>query len=100
MQTYFVTRHAGALDWARAHGHGSAVMLAHLDAATLAGLQAGDVVIGTLPVNLIAAACARGARYFHLVLDLPAEARGRDITAQDMDSFGARLEEYRASRVP
>ena len=100
MKTYFVTRHAGAVDWARRQGHGGAVMLAHLDGATLAGLQAGDVVIGTLPVNLVAEAGRRGARYFHLVLDLPAEARGRDIGAQDMEVFGARLEEYRAERIP
>ena len=43
MKTYFVTRHAGAVDWARRQGHGGAVMLAHLDGETLAGLQTGDV---------------------------------------------------------
>ncbi len=59
-------------------------------------VQAGDTVLGTLPVNLIAEVCKRGGRYFHLTLELPAEARGKELTAEDMRHFGARLEEFSA----
>ncbi len=90
MTTYFVTRHQGALDWARAQGV-EADPLDHLDPATIAP---GDMVIGTLPVHIIAEICTRGGRYLHLVLDLPPEARGKELSAADMTRFGARLEEY------
>lgn len=65
--------------------------IAHLDPADVAP---GDVVIGTLPVNLAAEVCARGARYLNLSLDLPPEARGRELTADDLESYGARVEEF------
>ena len=95
MTTYFVTRHAGALDWA-ARRNIAAVAVAHLDMSAVA---AGDVVLGTLPVNLIADVNGRGARYFHLAMELPLAARGVDLTADDMDRYGAQLIEYRAERV-
>ena len=59
----------------------------------------GDVVIGTLPVHIVAEICARGGRYLHLTLDVPPQARGRELTADDMERFGARLEEYEVKRL-
>jgi len=55
-------------------------------------------VIGTLPVNLAADVCDKGARYFHLTLDLPLVYRGRELSAAEMAELGARLEEYSAKR--
>lgn len=98
-RTFFVTRHHGARDWAARHGHADATPVDHLDPATLASLGAGDRVLGTLPVHLAAEVCRHGARYFHLSIDIPPEARGRDLSADDMDAFGARLEEYSIIRV-
>jgi len=95
MASYFVTRHAGAVDWARRRGI-DATFVDHIDPAEV---RAGDVVLGTLPVHLVAAVNARGARYLHLVLDLRPELRGKDLTAEDMDACGARLVEYRAEEV-
>jgi CRISPR-associated protein Csx16 len=62
-------------------------------------LQVGDTVIGSLPVHLAAAVCEAGARYFHLQIDVPREARGRDLTADDMVEYIARIEEYMVSHV-
>ncbi|MEQ8817874.1 MAG: CRISPR-associated protein Csx16 [Thalassobaculum sp.] len=90
-RTRFVTRHAGALEWARRLGV-DAEVVAHLDPADL---QAGDVVMGTLPIQLAAEVCRRGGRYFHLVIDLPADLRGVSLTADDMQRLGASLQEYR-----
>ncbi|MGX2040865.1 CRISPR-associated protein Csx16 [Methylocaldum sp. MU1018] len=92
MTTYFVTRHPGAVEWARESGIPVDRQLAHMDMAVV---KAGDRVIGTLPVHLAAAVCALGARYFHLALEIPPEWRGRELSAEDLRRFGARIVEYR-----
>ena len=53
MTTYFITRHLGALQWAEANQVNFDVHLEHL--LTLDQLKKGDVVIGTLPINIITA---------------------------------------------
>ena len=92
MTTYFITRHPGAIEWAARQGIAVDVCLKHLD--NLCMLQSGDTVAGILPVNLAAEVCARGVRYLHLSLELPPEARGRELTAGEMTVYGARLEEF------
>lgn len=96
MTTYFITRHPGALEWAAQEGLTGAECIAHLD---LAHIGPGDRVIGTLPVNLAAEVCAKGARYLHLSLRLPAEARGTELSAEEMRRYGASLREYRIEPV-
>lgn len=96
MTAFFITRHSGARDWAAEQGL-AATVIAHLDAATV---QPGDTVMGTLPIHLAAAVCARGARYLHLELDLPPDARGRDLTADEMTQYGATLREYVVTAKP
>lgn len=91
MTTYFVSRHPGAIEWARRHGATVDQQVAHLDPQII---TQNDTVIGTLPVNLAAEVCARGAQYLHLSLDLPAEARGRELSAEELEQYGARLERY------
>jgi CRISPR-associated protein Csx16 len=96
MTTFFITRHAGAREWATQEGIAVDEVIAHLD---IMRVHAGDVVIGSLPVNLAADVCACGARYLHLSLDLPADARGIELTATAMRRFGARVEEFRVERI-
>ena len=91
MTRWFVSRHAGAHEWLAARSLPVDRQVAHLLPEQVAP---GDLVIGTLPINLVAALCARGARYVHLTLELPAEARGRELTAAELDRFGARLTCY------
>lgn len=95
MTVWFVSRHPGAVEWARRRGL-EAVATDHLDPAKV-GFR--DVVIGTLPVGLVAEVQHRGASFYILELNLPAEARGRELSADDMDRFGARLVEYRVERL-
>jgi CRISPR-associated protein Csx16 len=93
--TYFVTRHAGAVEWAARQGIAIDRTVPHLDPSEV---RPGDVVIGTLPVHLAAEVCASGARYLHLALELPPDRRGFELTAEEMTRCGARLVEYRVER--
>lgn len=95
MGAYFVTRHAGATEWAARKGL-SAQVVSHLD---MSWLEDGDLVLGTLPVSLAAEVCARGGRYFHLSLDVPPGMRGHELSADDMERLGASLEEFEVRRV-
>ncbi|MEN9501712.1 MAG: CRISPR-associated protein Csx16 [Pseudomonadota bacterium] len=96
MTTYFISRHIGAVDWAESEGFHVDQRLAHFDVTIV---QAGDTILGTLPINLVAEVNARGGHYFHLTLELPAEVRGKELTADDMRRYGARLEGYAAQRL-
>lgn len=97
MTTHFVSRHPSAQEWARAEGLPVDRVAEHLD---LALVQPGDRVLGSLPVNLAAAVCARGGRYLHLSLELPRDWRGRELSAADLKALGARIEEYQITRLP
>ena len=96
MTTWFVTRHPGAIEWATRRGLPIHRQVHHLDPETI---RPGDVVIGTLPLNLAAQVCARGGRFYTLSLDLPPQTRGRELSADDLERYGARLEEYRIQAV-
>jgi CRISPR-associated protein Csx16 len=95
MTTYFVSRHVGALDWAQREGL-VAERVAHLDPNTI---NPGDIVLGTLPIQLAAEVTARGARYLHLEIDLTPELRGQDLTADQMKDCNARLTEFKIERI-
>jgi len=97
MTTWLVTRHAGAREWARRRGFAVDRVVQHVESET--EVAPGDVVIGSLPANLVARLCERGARYMHLSLDLPLEKRGVELTADDMELFGGCLEEIALRRV-
>lgn len=88
MRTLFVSRHPGAHAWACRRGI-EADVVPHLDVATV---REGDMVVGTLPVNLAAEVCERGARFVHLSMRVPPEWRGRELSEEEMDSLGAKLQ--------
>ena len=96
MSVYFVTRHPGAVEWAARRGLAVDRQVEHLD---VMDIKQGDVVIGSLPVNLAAEVCSRGGRYLHLSLELPVDLRGRELTADDMHALGARIEEFRVEKI-
>ncbi|MEJ2444375.1 MAG: CRISPR-associated protein Csx16 [Exilibacterium sp.] len=96
MATYFVTRHAGARAWAAKQGITVDRRIDHLD---IAMIGPDDTVIGSLPVNLASEVCARGARYMHLVLLLPPELRGKELSATEMLALNARLEAFHVEKI-
>jgi CRISPR-associated protein Csx16 len=97
MTTLLITRHPGAIEWATRRGLPIHRQVHHLDPETI---RPGDVVIGTLPLNLAAEVCARGAKFHSLTLDLPAHLRGQELSAEELEACGARLEEFVVSLSP
>ncbi len=95
-RTIFVTRHRGAREWAERQGIVVDDVVEHLDPERI---NPGDLVIGTLPVHLVAQICRRGGRYKHLSMDIPPDHRGQELSADDMQAFGARLEEFRVESI-
>lgn len=91
MRVIFVSRHTGALAWLSDQGLRVGRVVPHLD---IAEVQAGDTVIGTLPIHIAAAVCALGGRFFNLILDMPPDSRGRELTSSELTTFGARVEEF------
>ena len=91
MTTWFVSRHPGALQWMQQCGPAFDCHVPHLDPADV---RRGDTVIGTLPVHLAAQVCARGATYWHLVLAMPAQQRGQELSAQELLALGATLQQF------
>lgn len=96
MTTWFISRHPGAWQWAQQQGVKADRRLTHLD---IDDIHQGDTVIGSLPVNLAARVCEKGARYIHLSLDLPADMRGRELTAAQLEQYGARLQAYHIEKA-
>lgn len=96
MTTYFISRHPGAREWAERQGLAVDAWVSHLD---LRQIRSGDTVIGTLPVNLAAKICEQGGNYVHLSLELPATARGQELSAKQMEELGARLQAYRITAL-
>ncbi len=89
MTHYFITRHPGAKDWAKRQNIAIDQWLSHLDTSQV---KAGDCVFGNLPIHHAAEICAKGAHYYHLSLDTSAESRGKELSADDMQALGARLQ--------
>lgn len=86
--TWFVSRHPGTIVWAKRKPLAIDRWVGHLNPSEV---SAGDTVIGTLPVNLAAKVCKRGAHYLHLSLDVSAEWRGREMTVDELMSIKAEL---------
>lgn len=93
---WFVSRHAGAAQWAAAQGLQWDRLVGHLDLSRVAD---GDRVYGTLPAHLVAQLCARGVQYWHLATDCPAEMRGLELAAPTMRSCGAHFVRLHVAEV-
>ena len=96
MTTYFITRHLGAIAWATKQGICVDRQISHLD---INDIQSGDTVIGSLPVNLAAEICQRGAAYTHMTLNVPEYWRGKELTVEQMIECGACLEGYELKKI-
>ena len=92
MTTYFITRHHGAIEWAQVNGVHFDVHLEHL--LDLGILSAGDVIIGTLPINIVCQINELGVHYVHLSLEIPPQLRGVELSAQQLDECKVTLQPF------
>ncbi len=97
MTTWFISRHQGAINWAKQQGIAVDHWITHLD---LNNIQEGDTVIGTLPIHLAGAVCEKGARFFFLKLNLHSDQRGKELTADELLQAGCSLAEYNITSLP
>lgn len=97
MTTYLVTRHEGTRIWVDAKAkHGQLPfaidrMLDHLD---LSILKKGDVVVGTLPIRMIATLQAMGVKFWSLDIETPLAERGKELTGVQVYRYGGRFARY------
>lgn len=96
LTVWFVSRHPGAICWVKNQDIKIDNFTKHLD---FAKLKPGDRVIGTLPINVIAKLCEKDIEYWNLSLELPFNARGKELTAHELEQYGARLERYRVEKL-
>lgn len=89
---WFVSRHAGAIDWAKQNGLQVDFFVDHLSGAD--GPCEGDTVIGNLPIHIIADLNRRGIRFIHLQLNIIQADRGRELTAEELAKTQPTLAEY------
>ncbi len=86
-KTLFVNRNAGAQDWAQENGFAAATVV---ESFAPDMVEAGDTVVGTLPLPLAAAVHDKGATFIALTMrPVPAELRGTPLSAEQMDELGA-----------
>ncbi len=95
-KTYFVSRHEGAVNWAKKQQLRVDGFIDHLDTEDI---QEGDTVIGTLPIALAFEVCRRKAHFFALNIKTPRARRGVELSAEQMDECECEIEEYRVMKV-
>lgn len=91
---WMVSRHPGAIEWIKAQGVPVDYFVTHLTEAQYPTKD--DIVIGSLPIHLVAELNAKGVRFFHIEVNIPAELRGKELTATQLKALGGSLQEYRA----
>lgn len=93
---YLVSRHPGAIAWCQRQQLVIDTILPHLDPVQI---RAGDWVIGTLPLPMVAEVQRRGGHYLHLSVPVPPELRGQELSADQLEQLGASLIEYQVEAL-
>lgn len=91
MTIYFISRHTGAIEWATSMNLQVDRFLQHIDDDIFV---AGDIVIGTLPINMVCELQNRNIKVLSLILDLPLKLRGKELSQAELVACNARLVNY------
>ena len=93
--TWIVSRHRGALEFLAQSGFVGREC-AHLN---VDDVKPNDIVIGTLPMPMVAKLCTRGVHYWHLSVPLTPADRGRELSVQRLRALGVRVERFEVRRL-
>ena len=97
---WFISRHPGAWKWFCATGNRGRWQVTHpVSHIDPVDISTGDIVIGTLPIQLAAEICDKGAEYWHLTLALGENQRGKELSYDDMIAASASVEQYHIRRL-
>jgi CRISPR-associated protein Csx16 len=93
MAHYFISRHIGAVQWFKQQGIEIKQYYPHCSDISI--FKKDDVVYGNLPIHLVGILTKHGARYFNLVLDVPSQLRGKELSGADFEKCNPRFIEYK-----
>ncbi|HIF9493542.1 TPA: CRISPR-associated protein Csx16 [Photobacterium damselae] len=82
MAMYFISRHPAALEWVNTQNIKIDHWLEHL--LDLSLFVSGDIVLGTLPIQLVAALNQKGVQYGHFSLTVPPQWRGSELNLEQV----------------
>jgi CRISPR-associated protein Csx16 len=93
MATFVVSRHPGAIAWLKSQAIEGEIHPAWKNENTSL-LSKGDIVVGNLPLTMIAEILKSGATFGLLNLpEVPLEKRGMELTPEELHKFGANVME-------
>ena len=95
MTDYFISRHKGAIEWAKP----LLPAARFLSEVPSEDLHSGDCVYGTIPIDIAATLCASQVRVFALVFDRNGLVRGNELSADELRLRNAHFEEYVVHRI-
>lgn len=96
MTTWFISRHQGAIEWVKKQNILIDRFESHLDTSLV---QAGDVVIGTLPIHLAAEICQKGAKFYFLSVNVKYEQRGTELTCEQLIEQQCSIQPFRIEKL-
>jgi CRISPR-associated protein Csx16 len=96
MTTFLITRHPAAIEWVESQGVSADKVVTHLNSTQ--DLDAGDKVLGTLPIHLVAELTHRGVEYWHLSLSLLPELRGKELSLTELQQCQPCLQQFEVHR--
>ncbi len=91
MANYFISRHPGAIFWAKEHLSDIDRYEDHLN---IDDVQQGDCVYGNLPIQMVAKLCQKGVIFYALELTLPKELRGKELTLDQMNLLSCKVQRF------
>lgn len=93
---WLVSRHEATKKWLLNTSTHFDEVIDHLDINLI---HDGDEVVGVLPINIAAEVCAKGARYFHVAIQVTKDQRGKELDDQELAQLDPKLIEYQVIRL-
>jgi CRISPR-associated protein Csx16 len=96
--TILISQHPAEISWVKSKMHVDEVF-DHFTNEDVSSLTPDHTVIGSLPIRLAGAVCEKGTRYILLCINTPPELHEQELTVEQLDQLGSRLEECRVVRA-